>query len=89
MHLFCYDKRFSTMVPNEIIKIALKTNYSGLPQQCLCFFPLPQGQGSLRPGLRLVYAWFLEERRIVLFELYHKNDKENEDRQRILDNFGS
>jgi len=38
-------------------------------------------------GLRLIYAYFQEERRIVLVELYHKNDKENEDRERILSHF--
>jgi mRNA-degrading endonuclease RelE of RelBE toxin-antitoxin system len=47
-----------------------------------------KGRG-VNSGLRLVYAWFPEERRMVYIELYHKNDKENEDRQRILDNFGS
>lgn len=47
-----------------------------------------KGRG-VNSGLRLVYAWFREERRMVFIELYHKNDKENEDRQRILDNFGS
>ena len=47
-----------------------------------------KGRG-VNSGMRLVYAWFREERRMVFVELYHKNDKENEDRQRILDNFGS
>lgn len=47
-----------------------------------------KGRG-VNSGMRLVYAWFLEERRMLFIELYHKNDKENEDRQRILDNFGS
>ncbi|HPT32297.1 MAG TPA: hypothetical protein PLW67_10675 [Prolixibacteraceae bacterium] len=47
-----------------------------------------KGRG-VNSGLRLVYAWFREERRMVFVELYHKNDKENEDRQRILDNFRS
>ena len=47
-----------------------------------------KGRG-VNSGMRLVYAWFREERRILFIELYHKSDKENEDRQRILDNFGS
>ena len=38
-------------------------------------------------GFRLVYAYFKEEQKIVFVELYHKNDKENENRQRILSNF--
>ncbi|HEY8934837.1 MAG TPA: hypothetical protein VIM65_06430 [Cyclobacteriaceae bacterium] len=45
-----------------------------------------KGRGR-NSGFRLIYAWFEEEQRIVFVELYHKNDKENEDRQRILSNF--
>lgn len=45
-----------------------------------------KGRG-VNSGLRLIYAHFQSERRIAFIELYHKNDKEKEDRQRILDNF--
>jgi mRNA-degrading endonuclease YafQ of YafQ-DinJ toxin-antitoxin module len=45
-----------------------------------------KGKG-VNSGLRLIYAHFEEEQKIILVELYHKNDKENEDRQRILENF--
>ena len=45
-----------------------------------------KGRG-VNSGLRLIYAYFIEEQKIVFIELYHKNEKENEDRQRILDNF--
>jgi hypothetical protein len=45
-----------------------------------------KGKG-VNSGLRLIYAYFKEEHRIVFIELYHKNDKENENRQRIIDNF--
>lgn len=45
-----------------------------------------KGRG-VNSGLRLVYAHFTADQRIVFIELYHKNDKENEDRQRILNNF--
>lgn len=45
-----------------------------------------KGKGA-NSGLRLIYALFKDESRIVFIELYHKNNKENEDRQRILDNF--
>jgi mRNA-degrading endonuclease YafQ of YafQ-DinJ toxin-antitoxin module len=38
-------------------------------------------------GLRLIYAHFEAEQKITFIELYHKNDKENDDRQRILSNF--
>lgn len=45
-----------------------------------------KGRGR-NSGFRLVYAWFPEKRSIVLIELYHKNEKEIEDRKRILKNF--
>jgi mRNA-degrading endonuclease YafQ of YafQ-DinJ toxin-antitoxin module len=45
-----------------------------------------KGRG-VNSGLRLIYANFQEKQRITFIELYHKNDKENEDRQRIIDNF--
>jgi mRNA-degrading endonuclease RelE of RelBE toxin-antitoxin system len=45
-----------------------------------------KGRG-VNSGLRLIYAHFQEENKIVFIEIYHKNDKENEDRQRIIDNF--
>jgi mRNA-degrading endonuclease RelE of RelBE toxin-antitoxin system len=45
-----------------------------------------KGKG-VNSGFRLVYAYFKEEERIVFIELYHKNEKENEDRERILKNF--
>jgi mRNA-degrading endonuclease RelE of RelBE toxin-antitoxin system len=45
-----------------------------------------KGKGK-QSGFRLVYAYFEAEARIVLIELYHKNEKETEDRERILGNF--
>jgi mRNA-degrading endonuclease RelE of RelBE toxin-antitoxin system len=45
-----------------------------------------KGKG-VNSGLRLIYAHFEEEKRIVFVELYHKNNKEIEDRERILNNF--
>ena len=45
-----------------------------------------KGRG-VNSGLRLIYAHFQEEKKIIFIELYHKNDKENEDKQRILNNF--
>jgi hypothetical protein len=45
-----------------------------------------KGRG-VNSGLRLVYAHFEAEQKITFVELYHKNDKENEDKQRILNNF--
>lgn len=45
-----------------------------------------KGRG-VNSGLRLIYAHFPDEQKITFIELYHKNDKENEDRDRILENF--
>lgn len=45
-----------------------------------------KGRG-VNSGLRLVYAHFVVEKEIVFIELYHKSDKENEDRPRIINNF--
>ncbi|MEI6139967.1 MAG: hypothetical protein WCP85_11920 [Mariniphaga sp.] len=45
-----------------------------------------KGRG-VNSGLRLIYAYFETEAKIIFIELYHKNDKENADRQRILENF--
>lgn len=45
-----------------------------------------KGRGA-NSGLRLIYAHFEEDEKIVLIELYHKTDKELEDRKRIVSNF--
>jgi mRNA-degrading endonuclease YafQ of YafQ-DinJ toxin-antitoxin module len=45
-----------------------------------------KGRG-VNSGLRLIYTHFKEEDKIIFIEIYHKNDKENENRQRIIDNF--
>lgn len=45
-----------------------------------------KGRG-VNSGLRLIYAYYESEAKIAFIELYHKNDKENEDKQRILNNF--
>lgn len=45
-----------------------------------------KGRG-VNSGLRLVYAYFPNEQKIIFIELYHKNNKVSEDKNRILDNF--
>lgn len=45
-----------------------------------------KGKG-VNSGLRLIYAYFPNELKITFIELYHKNEKENEDKNRIIDNF--
>lgn len=45
-----------------------------------------KGRG-VKSGLRLIYAHFPEEDKIVFVELYHKKSKSIENRERILKNF--
>ncbi|MDH5367180.1 MAG: hypothetical protein OEW67_09355 [Cyclobacteriaceae bacterium] len=50
-----------------------------------------KGKG-VNTGLRLIYAHFeknelIDEDKIVFVEIYHKKDKANEDRERILRHF--
>jgi mRNA-degrading endonuclease RelE of RelBE toxin-antitoxin system len=45
-----------------------------------------KGRG-VNSGLRLIYAHFESEDKIIFIELYHKSEKESEDRDRILRNF--
>jgi mRNA-degrading endonuclease RelE of RelBE toxin-antitoxin system len=41
-----------------------------------------KGKG-VHSGIRLIYAYFTNEDIIEFIEIYHKSDKENEDRERI------
>ncbi|MEE8437476.1 MAG: hypothetical protein V3S22_03970 [Candidatus Neomarinimicrobiota bacterium] len=45
-----------------------------------------KGRG-VNSGLRIIYAHFEVEKKIVFVELYHKNMKDNENRKRILNYF--
>ena len=45
-----------------------------------------KGKG-VKTGLRLIYAFLPEKQKIVLIEMYHKNDRHQEDIRRILANF--
>jgi len=42
-----------------------------------------KGKG-VQSGIRVIYAYFEQEDKIELVEIYYKGDKENEDKQRIL-----
>jgi hypothetical protein len=42
-----------------------------------------KGKG-VQSGIRVIYAYFEEDDKIELVEIYYKGDRENEDRQRIL-----
>lgn len=45
-----------------------------------------KGKG-VNSGFRLIYSHFENDDKIVLIELYHKTQKDNEDRERIIQNF--
>jgi len=45
-----------------------------------------KGKG-VNSGMRLIYALYPTEQKIIFIELYHKSDKEQEDRKRIFSNF--
>jgi len=45
-----------------------------------------KGKG-VNSGFRLIYAHFERENRIVFIELFHKSNKEIEDKDRIFNNF--
>jgi mRNA-degrading endonuclease YafQ of YafQ-DinJ toxin-antitoxin module len=83
-------KRVLEVEPNERPPFSYRIDGLGL-ETCLikvkkiaCKALKDKGVNS---GLRLIYAYFEEEKSIVFVELYHKNEKDNEDRQRIKDNF--
>jgi mRNA-degrading endonuclease RelE of RelBE toxin-antitoxin system len=41
-----------------------------------------KGTGS-KSGIRIIYAYFEEEDKVVFIEIYFKGDKENEDKERL------
>ena len=43
-----------------------------------------KGKG-VRSGIRIIYAYYEKENIIEFIEIYHKSDKPNEDKERILD----
>ncbi len=45
-----------------------------------------KGKG-VKSGLRVIYAYLEEDKKIILIEVFHKSDKANEDRDRIINYF--
>jgi hypothetical protein len=45
-----------------------------------------KGRG-VQSGIRVIYAYFEEQDRIELIEIYYKGDKDNEDKERILKHY--
>jgi len=43
-----------------------------------------KGRGA-KSGIRVIYAYFPNEQKIVFIEIYFKTNQENESRQRIID----
>jgi mRNA-degrading endonuclease RelE of RelBE toxin-antitoxin system len=42
-----------------------------------------KGKG-VQSGIRVIYAYYEQEDKVELIEIYYKGDKENEDKERIL-----
>ena len=83
-------KRVLNVEPNERPPFSFRINDLGIT---ICVIKIKKiacralkGRG-VNSGLRLIYAHFEEEEKIVMIELYHKKEKENEDKQRIKKHF--
>lgn len=83
-------KRVLAVIPNERPPFSFRMDNLGLET---CIIKVKKiackalkGRG-VNSGLRLIYAHFPNEQKITFIELYHKNEKENEDKTRITDNF--
>lgn len=83
-------KRVLEVIPDERPPFSFRIDNLGLET---CIIKVKKiackalkGRG-VNSGLRLMYAHFPNEQKITFIELYHKNDKENEDKKRITDNF--
>jgi len=66
-------------VNNQLISISEPKIYKARKFACKSL----KGRGSFS-GIRVIYAYFKDDDRIELVEIYFKGDKEKEDRQRIL-----
>ena len=83
-------KRVLEILPDERPPFSFRIDHLGIKT---CIIKVKKiackalkGRG-VNSGLRLIYAHFPDEQKITFIELYHKNDKENEDKSRILENF--
>lgn len=83
-------KRVLTIEPDERSPFSFRINDLGITTCVIKVKKIAcralKGRG-VNSGLRLIYAYFEKEERIVMIELYHKNDKENEDKGRIKKHF--
>ncbi len=83
-------KKVLVVAPDERPPFSFRINNLGIEK---CIIKVKKiackaikGKG-VNSGLRLVYAYFEAQQKIIFIELYHKNEKPNEDRNRILENF--
>lgn len=85
-------KRVLEVLPDERPPFSFRIEHLGLETCVIKVKKIAckalKGRG-VNSGLRLVYAHFPTEQKITFIELYHKNDKENEDRNRIINNFNT
>ncbi|MDP4587523.1 MAG: hypothetical protein NWS37_06775 [Flavobacteriaceae bacterium] len=83
-------KRVLEVTPDERPPFSFRIDHLGLETCVIKVKKIAcksiKGRG-VNSGLRLIYAHYPEERKITFIELYHKSDKENEDRKRITANF--
>ena len=79
-------KKVLTTVPNERPPFSFRIDDLGIESCVIKIKKIAckalKGRG-VNSGLRLIYVFFKEEEKIIFVELYHKNDKENENRDRI------
>jgi len=79
-HKHKIDNRGNFLIPS--LKIDHPKFYKAKKFACLSL----KGKG-VKSGIRVIYAYFESDDRIELIEIYHKGDKENEDRDRIIKNY--
>ncbi len=83
-------KRVLTAAPDERPPFSFRIDSLGLETCVIKVKKIAckalKGSG-VNSGLRLIYAHFQKEEKITFIELYHKNYKENEDKERIFKYF--
>ncbi len=76
--------------PNERPPFSYRINNLGLDKNIIKIKKIAcrslKGFG-VQSGLRIVYAYLEYQAKIVFIEIFHKNEKEREDRQRIFQYF--
>jgi mRNA-degrading endonuclease RelE of RelBE toxin-antitoxin system len=78
------------ILPNERPPFSYRINNLGLEENIIKIKKIAcrslKGFG-VQSGLRIIYAYLEQQAKIVFIEIYHKNEKEREDRQRIFQHF--